>query len=101
MDARTSKSTYVSWADDCAVPVAHHDIVSILETIRAGAVSNTLLALLELLEQTKVTRDLCHVSKIDQHIERSIDAPLAMVEERQVTDRGKGTQTPVPDLPFL
>ena len=47
----------MSRADDCAVPVAHHDIVSILETIRAGAVADTLLALLELLEQTEVTRD--------------------------------------------
>lgn len=49
--------TNMSGANDCPVPVAHHDIVSILETIRAGAVANTLLALLELLEQTEVTRD--------------------------------------------
>ena len=42
------------WADDGAVPVAHHDIVSILETIRAGAIADALLDLLELLEQTEV-----------------------------------------------
>ena len=47
----------MSGANDCPVPVAHHDIVSILETIRAGAVADTLLALLELLEETEVTRD--------------------------------------------
>ena len=80
---KTDECTDMSWTNDRAVPMAHHDIVSILETIRARAVSNTLLALLELLEQTEVTRDFCHVSETDQYIERSIDAPLAMVEERK------------------
>ena len=42
------------WADDCAIPVAHHDIVAILEAVRARAVADALLALLELLEQPEI-----------------------------------------------
>lgn len=30
-----SKGTYVSWTNNSAVPVAHHDIVAILETVGA------------------------------------------------------------------
>ena len=48
------KATYVPWANDGAVPVAHHDIVSILETVRTRAVSDTLLALLELFQETEI-----------------------------------------------
>ena len=43
------------WADDGAVPVAHHDIVSILEAVGAGAVTDALLALFELFEQAEVS----------------------------------------------
>ena len=43
--------------DDGAVPVAHHDIVAIFETVRARAVSDSFFALFELLEQAKVSRD--------------------------------------------
>ena len=57
MGARTSQSTYVSWADDCAVPVAHHDIVPILETVGARAVADALLALLELLKEAEIPGD--------------------------------------------
>ena len=56
-DTGDHERTYVSWADDCAVPVAHHDIVSILETIGARAVADALLALLELLEETEIPGD--------------------------------------------
>jgi len=32
---KISRGTYVSWTDNGAVPVAHHDIVAILETVGA------------------------------------------------------------------
>ena len=48
--------TYMSRSDDCPVPVAHHDIVRIIETVRTRAVSDPLLALLELFEEPKVSR---------------------------------------------
>ena len=44
-------------SDDSAVPVAHHDIVAVLEAVRARAIADTLLALLELLEQAEVPGD--------------------------------------------
>lgn len=50
-------ATHMSWTDDCAVPVAHHDIVAILETVRARPVTNALLALLEFFEQPKIPGD--------------------------------------------
>ena len=81
MGTRTSKNTYVSWADDCAVPVAHHDIVSILETIRARAVADALLALLELLEQTEVARNCPSMSEQCLRGYKDSSRPLAMVEE--------------------
>ena len=52
-----NKSAYMSRSNDCAVPVAHHDIVSVLETIRAGAIADALLAFLELFKQAEVARD--------------------------------------------
>lgn len=55
--SRLSWYTHMSWTNNSAVPVAHHDIVRVLETVRARAVSDTLLALLELLEQAEVARD--------------------------------------------
>ena len=42
------------WPNDCAIPMAHHDIVSILETVRTRAISDTLLALLELFQETEI-----------------------------------------------
>lgn len=42
--------------DDSAVPIAHHDIVAVFETIGARAIANALLALLELFQQTKIPR---------------------------------------------
>ena len=48
---------YMPGANNCALPMAHHDIVSILETIRARAITDALLALLELFEQSKITRN--------------------------------------------
>jgi len=46
----------VSGTNNCPIPVAHHDIVSILEAIGTRAVSDPLLALLELLEKLEVSR---------------------------------------------
>ena len=53
-ETRVRRGAYMSWADDCAIPVAHHDIVAILEAVRARAVADALLALLELLEQPEI-----------------------------------------------
>ena len=50
-----SVATYVSGTNDCPYPVAHRDIVAILEAIRTRAVSNSLLTLLELLEKLEVS----------------------------------------------
>jgi hypothetical protein len=47
-------STYVSWANDGAVPVGHEDIVAVLETVGTRSVADALLSLFELLEQAKV-----------------------------------------------
>ena len=55
--SRTGESwmeTHMSWANDSAVPVAHHDIVAVLETVRARSIADALLALLELLEQSEI-----------------------------------------------
>ena len=43
--------------DDCAGPIAHEDIVAILETVRARTITDTLLTLLELLEESEVSRN--------------------------------------------
>ena len=48
-------ATYMPGADDGPVPVAHHDIVPIIEAIRTRAISDSLLALLEFLEKPKVS----------------------------------------------
>ena len=46
--------THMSRTDDSTCPVAHEDIVAILKTVRARAIADTLLALLELFEETEV-----------------------------------------------
>ena len=44
--------------DDGSVPVAHHDIVAILEvTVGAGPIADAFLALLELFEKTEISRN--------------------------------------------
>ena len=45
----------MSRTDDRSIPVGHHNIVSILETVRAGAVADALLAFLELLKQAEIS----------------------------------------------
>jgi len=50
----TVEGAYVSRADYGAVPVAHQDIIAIFEAVRARAVADALLALLELLEKTEI-----------------------------------------------
>ena len=44
----------MSRTDDRSIPVGHHNIVSILETVRTRAISDTLLALLELFQETEI-----------------------------------------------
>ena len=46
--------THMSWPDDRAVPLAHHHVIAVLEAIRARAIANALLALLELLQQSEI-----------------------------------------------
>jgi hypothetical protein len=55
----------MTWTDDSAVPVTHHDIVAILQAVRTGAITDAFLALLELLEKTKVTGN-CENDKLRQ-----------------------------------
>jgi hypothetical protein len=53
----TGMSTHVSRANDRPVPIGHEHVVAVLEAVRARAIADALLALLELLEQTEVARD--------------------------------------------
>jgi len=43
--------------DDGAVPFAHHDIVSIFQSVRTRTVANALFALFEFFEESEVARD--------------------------------------------
>lgn len=45
----------MSWTDDGAVPVAHHDIVAIFQTIRTRPVSDSLFTLFQLFEQLEIS----------------------------------------------
>lgn len=46
----------MSWTENCAIPLAHHDIIAILETVRARAIADTFLTLLEFLQKAEITR---------------------------------------------
>ena len=70
----------MSRANDCAVPVAHHDIVSILETVRAGAVADALLAFLELLKQAEISGHCPAQSASASAKSRAECRPLAMTK---------------------
>lgn len=48
------RGTYVAGADDRAVPLAHHDIVSVLQTVRAGPIADAFLTFLELFEKEEI-----------------------------------------------
>ncbi len=43
-------ATYVSWTNNRAIPVAHHDIVAVLQTVRARPITNAFLALFKFFE---------------------------------------------------
>ena len=47
---------YMPRTYDCPIPVAHHDIVSVLKAIGTRAISDPFLALLELLKKLEVSR---------------------------------------------
>ena len=47
--------TNMTWAYDRAVPVSEQDVVAVFETVRARAVTDALLAFLQLFEQSEVT----------------------------------------------
>lgn len=56
--------------EDGAVPVAHEKILGILKTVTAGLGAETLLTLLQLLQQAEVARNLgghCDVSLSSVH----------------------------------
>jgi len=50
----------VPWTDDGPVPVMHHDIVAVLQTVRDRSIADSLFSLLELFEETKVARNFGH-----------------------------------------
>lgn len=52
---------YVSWPNDGAVPLSHRDIVTVLQTIGARSIADTLLAFLKFLEEPEIARN-CHRS---------------------------------------
>ena len=54
--------TYVSWPNDSTVPVRHHIVVAILQAVRARAITDTLLALLKLLEEAEIAR-YCYIGE--------------------------------------
>jgi len=45
-----AETAYMSWTDDSAVPVAHQYIVAVFQSVRARAIPNAFLSLLELFE---------------------------------------------------
>ena len=47
--------TYMPRANDGPIPVTHHDIVAIFQTVRARAIAYTFLAFLELLKKTEIS----------------------------------------------
>jgi hypothetical protein len=47
----------MSRSDDSTIPIGHHQVVAVIEPIRARAVADAFLALLKLLEQPEVARD--------------------------------------------
>lgn len=47
----------VRGSDDGGVPVGHEGVCSIVESVGAGAVTEALFALFELLEEAEVSRD--------------------------------------------
>lgn len=49
--------SYMSWSDDSSIPVGHHDIVAIFETVRTGAIADSLFTFFEFFEEFKVTWD--------------------------------------------
>lgn len=48
--------TYMTRANDGSVPVAHHDIIAILQAIRTGAVADAFLALFEFFKEAEISR---------------------------------------------
>jgi hypothetical protein len=46
----------MSWTDDGAIPVGHHDIVAIFQAVRARTIADALFALFEFFEELEVAR---------------------------------------------
>jgi hypothetical protein len=45
------------WAEDCAIPVRHHQVVSIRQAVGTCFSAQALLTAFELLEESEVPRD--------------------------------------------
>ena len=53
--------TYMARANDGSIPIAHHDILAILQAIRARAIADTFLALLEFFKEAEISRNWIHL----------------------------------------
>jgi hypothetical protein len=48
-------------ANNGSIPIAHHDIIAILQAIRARAIADTFLALLEFFKEAEISRNWVHL----------------------------------------
>jgi hypothetical protein len=77
------KRTHMARPNNSAIPVAHHDIVRVLEPVGARAIADPFLALLELFEQAEVAGDYGEypsAMNADIRTEYTRDAPFAMID---------------------
>jgi hypothetical protein len=98
----------MSRSDDGSVPVAHKDIVSIFEAVRARPIANALLALLELLQQTEVSGYYYGVNgMLTMLLSAGKDTPLAGIATQETISRhlsevpGHCSPLPTNFLPLL
>ncbi len=78
-------------SEDRAIPVCHHQVVSISQAIGAGFSTQAFLTTLELFEETEVSRDLgCHdlVVKAVGDIDNTV--AWRTVEEEREREKRKG-----------
>jgi len=49
--------TYMARANNGSIPIAHHDILAVLQAIRARAITNAFLAFLEFFKEAEISRN--------------------------------------------
>lgn len=49
--------TYMAGANDGSIPVAHQDVIAILQAIGARPIADTFLALFEFFKEAEISRD--------------------------------------------